>query len=418
MLFSMALGAKCSSQWFLQSRDTSGNVINKVSFVDSLTGWAVGDRGLILHTTDSGNHWMAQTSGITSPLFSISFSDQQNGWAVGAGGTLITTTNGGTSWVRVIHDTSGNIYNYKVQYLSPTTVFVLRDNFADTTLTPYRLWKSTDRGASWIDISPVSNYYRGLYDFCFLSPLLGWTCGNGGQTLKGMQIHRTTDGGQTWSLYDCRIPTTMGFMSVYFRDANEGWAVADSCYHSTDGGATWSALSWLPNGINQDFVMFGEIGYATQMISRVMKTTNGGRNWQYHPIGPDNSIMSISFTSPNVGWAVTLHGQFYHTTNGGVTEARNRQSNNGVVTEYSLLQNYPNPFNPVTHISFSIEKTEFVSIEVYSSLGTHVTTLVSGVKPPGSYTTTFNGEKLSSGVYFYVMKTNNSSIIKSMILMK
>lgn len=39
-----------------------------VVFVDRATGWAVGDRGVIWHTSDGGRSWQLQASGVTSTL--------------------------------------------------------------------------------------------------------------------------------------------------------------------------------------------------------------------------------------------------------------------------------------------------------------------------------------------------------------
>jgi photosystem II stability/assembly factor-like uncharacterized protein len=58
-----------------------------VSFVNATDGWAVGrTTGLILATTDGGATWTAQTSGTTASLYGVSFANSTDGWAVGTGG--------------------------------------------------------------------------------------------------------------------------------------------------------------------------------------------------------------------------------------------------------------------------------------------------------------------------------------------
>ncbi len=89
----------------------------------------------------------------------------------------------------------------------------------------------------------------------------------------------------------------------------------------------------------------------------------------------------------------------------------------------ALHGNYPNPFNPTTVISYSIRKTDYVSIEIYNALGQKVKTLVNSRIEAGNHTTTWNGnaEKgvpLSSGIYFYQMKAGNYSYLKKMVLLK
>ncbi|MBK8552561.1 MAG: T9SS type A sorting domain-containing protein [Ignavibacteria bacterium] len=75
--------------------------------------------------------------------------------------------------------------------------------------------------------------------------------------------------------------------------------------------------------------------------------------------------------------------------------------NNSAPGNFSLSQNYPNPFNPVTKLEFRISDYGFVSLKVYDVLGNEVRTLVNEKKSAGSYTITFDGSNLSSGIYFY-----------------
>jgi hypothetical protein len=87
-------------------------------------------------------------------------------------------------------------------------------------------------------------------------------------------------------------------------------------------------------------------------------------------------------------------------------------------TVYSLNQNYPNPFNPATMINFSIPKEEFVTLNVYNSIGQKVATLVNESKSAGTYQVDFNAANLSSGIYLYKITAGNFIETKKMILMK
>ncbi len=69
--------------------------------------------------------------------------------------------------------------------------------------------------------------------------------------------------------------------------------------------------------------------------------------------------------------------------------------------EFSLGTNYPNPFNPETKIAYSIRRDSHVQLKVYDASGRLVRTLVDEFVKTGSRTVTFNGEGLSSGIYFY-----------------
>ena len=52
------------SGWYIQHRDSLGPELISVHFTDALTGWTVGDGTTILHTTDGGITWYAQTNGV------------------------------------------------------------------------------------------------------------------------------------------------------------------------------------------------------------------------------------------------------------------------------------------------------------------------------------------------------------------
>jgi len=83
-----------------------------------------------------------------------------------------------------------------------------------------------------------------------------------------------------------------------------------------------------------------------------------------------------------------------------------------------LEQNYPNPFNPSTKISYSLPKKSNVTLKVYNTLGQEVVTLVNKRQEAGRYNLIFNAEKLTSGVYFYSIRTNENASVKKMILLR
>jgi hypothetical protein len=85
---------------------------------------------------------------------------------------------------------------------------------------------------------------------------------------------------------------------------------------------------------------------------------------------------------------------------------------------YILSQNYPNPFNPSTTIHFNIAEKGNVSLKVYDIIGNEVAELVNSEKEAGNYDVSFDASKLSSGVYFYELRTAGFTQSKKMILMK
>jgi len=85
---------------------------------------------------------------------------------------------------------------------------------------------------------------------------------------------------------------------------------------------------------------------------------------------------------------------------------------------YLLKQNFPNPFNPMTNITFSIPKLDYVTLKVYNVLGNDIETLFEGIKPAGNYQVSFNGKNLASGIYIYKFTTDNFSESKKMMLVR
>lgn len=92
--------------------------------------------------------------------------------------------------------------------------------------------------------------------------------------------------------------------------------------------------------------------------------------------------------------------------------------------EYSLEQNFPNPFNSGTTILFNIAKNEFVTIKIYDLLGSEVATLLNEDLLPGSHVLQITPllypelNKLSSGIYFYRIITDNFSEAKKMVILR
>jgi hypothetical protein len=89
--------------------------------------------------------------------------------------------------------------------------------------------------------------------------------------------------------------------------------------------------------------------------------------------------------------------------------------------EFSLSQNYPNPFNPNTRIKFQIPENRSHSstvLKVFDVLGNEVAVLVNEIKPAGSYEIDFNASALSSGMYFYELRTGDLVAVRKMTLIK
>jgi hypothetical protein len=85
---------------------------------------------------------------------------------------------------------------------------------------------------------------------------------------------------------------------------------------------------------------------------------------------------------------------------------------------FSLSQNYPNPFNPTTTIKYSLTKSAYVTIEIYDLLGRKVETLFDAQEQAGYHQIIWNGDRVSSGIYFYRIQAGDFSETKKMLLLK
>jgi phosphatidylserine/phosphatidylglycerophosphate/cardiolipin synthase-like enzyme len=104
-----------------------------------------------------------------------------------------------------------------------------------------------------------------------------------------------------------------------------------------------------------------------------------------------------------------------------LTEVLNNKEQ--AIDGFSLIQNYPNPFNPSTLIKYNVPQTfnsggSFVNLTVYNSMGEEVEVLVNQKQSAGNYEIAFNAENLSSGIYFYCLRSNKNMLTKKMLLLK
>jgi len=85
---------------------------------------------------------------------------------------------------------------------------------------------------------------------------------------------------------------------------------------------------------------------------------------------------------------------------------------------FKLYDNYPNPFNPSTTIRFSLPQRSDIELVIYDELGNEIRTLVSGDHEAGTYEVDFDATGLSSGIYFYQIKSASFTETRKLVLMK
>lgn len=102
--------------------------------------------------------------------------------------------------------------------------------------------------------------------------------------------------------------------------------------------------------------------------------------------------------------------------NGAITEHPVKEIT--LPREYYLAQNYPNPFNPTTTIEFSLRQDGKATLEAFNVLEQRVAVLVDGELKAGVHRYQFNASGLSSGVYFYRLRSGSFTATKKMMLLK
>ena len=93
-----------------------------------------------------------------------------------------------------------------------------------------------------------------------------------------------------------------------------------------------------------------------------------------------------------------------------------------------LLANYPNPFNPETWIPYHLANPSNVRITIYDARGAVVRQLDLGHQREGYYTNRSRaaywdgrnnfGERVATGIYFYQLEADNTSLLRKMLILK
>ena len=225
-----------------------------------------------------------------------------------------------------------------------------------------------------------------------------------------------------------------------------------------DGNGPLDYISFFNYGSNVFYTMIGKKPLKTQAPTSNMVLTEGQSpdttlHGNYHRIGWEDQSLVDAVT---VKWSTeadfssqvdsvvitdttytflsdlstnqTYYWQLRGWNNMGSTEwTDTRQFTTGIITSndvdefpnsYALGANYPNPFNPITTITYSLPRAEYVRLDVFDVTGKHVQTLVDGVMRSGSHSVVFDGSQLSSGLYLYTLQTSEFRSTKRMTLVK
>ena len=152
--------------------------------------------------------------------------------------------------------------------------------------------------------------------------------------------------------------------------------------------------------------------YGGQIKGAIYKTTDGGNSWERESVGlskwAEDGIMLSQFLGYAAGGDAVLKY--------GIISSVEKLEE--MPKDFLLRNNYPNPFNPTTTIEYEIPERSNVVLKVFDVLGKEIQTLVNQEQEAGVYRINFNGFNISSGTYFFSLKTGNYEESKQMILLK
>ncbi len=366
--------------WVSQTSGT-GNNLDGVWFVDNARGWAVGDAGTSLRTTDGGQTWTAFF--ITNQdLEDVAFhpSDPAIGLIVGDDGRIFRTTDGGGSWSQVSSGIASNLRAVafstgSIAYAAGSDGVILRSN---------------DYGASWSVVESGTVRWEGIWA---VGDNLAWVVGREGN------IKATTNAGQSWSVQ----PSSTGsdLHGVFFIDSNNGWAVGqnDVALRTTNGGASW-AMSNAGINVSLDGVHFESAseGWVVGSLGRIWQTTNGGTNWVQETSPVSSELNDVFFTDANHGWAVGASGRIVARISSGIEDKP-------VPGQRGAIEVRPNPVTSHSSISYLVPASGRTEVRVVDALGRLVRVLASGTVAPGRHEASWDltddtGQRVGTGVYF------------------
>jgi|WetSurMetagenome_2_1015567.scaffolds.fasta_scaffold01553_13 photosystem II stability/assembly factor-like uncharacterized protein len=379
-------------------------------------------------TYNKGVNWYPKY--IPSFVDGISIVDSLNIWYISATGEIFATSDGGVNWILQFYDLSQTSFMNYIEMLDKYNGFAMGD--APSNTEPALILKTSNGGINWI--SQNDSFLIGLYSpdqwrtvdfvdfntgYFFYSNIIG-----------EKQLHKTTDAGKSWRV----IADTIFCEVLKFYDENLGIVKAGECaggtctpglYRTTDGGINWELFS-LPNsdyGNDIEFIPSDPSKVWLIDWHHAYFSSDTGKTWTTELFCLDLTFRDIKFTDSNHGWLLawgpgTMNSKLYYTSNGGFGGIVGVDEVSEQPINYFLSQNYPNPFNPNTVIQYQIPELSLVTITVYDLLGREVAILVNEEKPAGNYKIEFNASSLTSGVYYYQIKSGNFTQTKKMILLR
>lgn len=402
--------------------------LNSVCFTDSLTGWAAGDSGIIIHTTDGGDNWIIQDSKTENDIVKVFFLNSNLGWASSFnytttpyGTIILKTTNGGVDWVAEPYPDE-NIFINSVLFLDSLNGWMGGS--------PHALVNTTDGGINWhqanIDTSTLA--FFPILSIQFYNEQYGYACG-GIFDIAGV-TWRTNDGGANWYAIDVADAPADEVHELYIFDSlhvmgaggDPDFGYGVGIIRTLDGGYNWDydEIGIQGNAFDIDFVNDAEVWAPLGPQRKFIYSVDTGSTWVDVPTPDSTAIFDVIFTDSLHGFAVGYNGAILRFTAAIPVGNESKQT---FPTGAILNQNFPNPFKGSTTIKFEIpadlQHNMPAQIKVFNMFGIEVAIFNLEKSVFGTNHVTFDGANFSGGIYYYQLTIGKSVMAsKRMILVK
>jgi photosystem II stability/assembly factor-like uncharacterized protein len=295
------------SDWGWGNPLPQGEPLNDVSFADGV-GYAVGDFGIALRSSDNGATWTNLPTGLYGNLTQV---DAVSATTVifGGGCVLRRSDDSGSTFVRLPWTASDSSCPQQIAAIDfPTT------DTGYLLLAGGTILRTEDGGQSWARATAPPTAPAAIV---FSSATTGFAAGTG--------IYMTTDGGTTWTEVD---GTATGVSAIALDGPTGVVAYADALigpgptlYSSGDGGQTWLAdtpnASILPSYAGAHLDCMNGTGCLLSGDGAVFLTTDGSTLENVTPSG--SNITAAAFASPTQAVAVSEQGIPAVSSDGGAT---------------------------------------------------------------------------------------------------
>src|SRR6185437_1896255 len=192
------IGIKSFGQWHSIPSGTKMN-LNAVRFINSKTGYIVGDKGTVLKTTDDGKAWSNSVIDSNTNLYSISFPSSQTGYVSG-----YKTTDGGGNW-SILNTANGAFTKLCKYYFKNDTV-----GYEWSILIINQIGKTINGGTNW-NFFKLPESQCVVHQIVFTDDSTGFAVGD-----YPPMINKTINGGKTWSM----ISDSFSLQDIVFPNKN------------------------------------------------------------------------------------------------------------------------------------------------------------------------------------------------------